>query len=226
MKKKTSNAGNEHEKQDEEKANDIRSASIVVLNKLEEEGFRNWVEKGLEVNAFVAKAEDLGFKGDAYVHLANHPDALCGAMQYRNFARCADLFHEFGGDSSAPKLPMTHFVQVLNKNLGMGEKRMLLQAAEDDKLSARDLQKLVKKSMGEDENAPEKKSWEWTVKNLVAATNRTLELASMLLRVREAQTIPDEVRNQFTILAQLLIAAKIVAWEDLKNGNTAPEEAP
>jgi hypothetical protein len=224
MKKKSRKASN-HDGQEGEKSDDIRSSYVHRLNKLEEIGFNNWIEKGKQVIEFCAKAEKLGFKGDLYVHLANHPDALCGAMQYRNFARCATLFHEFGGDSKAPKLPMTHYIQVLNKNLGMGEKRKLLRAAEDDKLSVRELQKLVTTSTGEENEAAPKKSWEWTVKYLAASTLRTFELASWLLNIRQTQTVPDEVRDKLTVLVQLLIAEKLVAWDELKAESTAPKEA-
>ena len=224
MKKKTSNAGDEYDGPDGN-ASDIRTPHIPILNELHLKEGALWVEEGEEIDKFITEGEKLGLKLDLYLHLAKHPDALCCASQYRNYHACFCLWKKLGGEGKAPKVSMTHFIQILGKNLGWGEKKELLLAAQNEKLSVRELKERIQEKTGQGKANPPKRSWDWTVTQLVAATERTFQLASWLMEIRQSHTIPDQVREHLDDLVRLFIAQKLIDWEELKAKGDDSEEA-
>ena len=105
---------------------------VTKINQEADNEVTAWLKIGKLVTDYVATFKKVKCKGDAYKILAS---SGCGHKdkQLRAYARCSELHHDLG--EAAPKLPMTHYIAVLNHNINVETQLELLREAHDKKLS-------------------------------------------------------------------------------------------
>jgi len=160
-----------------------------------------------------------GATTDLYRILAEHPDCVVGARQLRHYHQVYILTEELGGEDVFPNLTGSHLVQVLPASLNIDAKRDLLAAAEKENLSVADFKKRIRQerthepeteTTAPDPTTDSEPDWDAELGNLAGLAERTLNQLHLIHNVRRSQSIPDELREQLTVLATFLIFNDLV----------------
>jgi len=172
--------------------------AVGQINAAATEGMLAWVKIGEAVNRYVEQVSPGGRKAkhDPYMMLEKHPQSIHQAGQLRNYEACYLLFIEFGGEKSAPKLPMTHFVQVLGRRLTKTVKQGLLNKALEQNLSVSELKALVKDADTDNENDSDTKGKNWCISDVERRSASFFEvLVGITGKATSESPLSEEVRS-------------------------------
>ena len=170
---------------------------VQKLNAVAEEGLKGWLEMGRIVAEFVAAMKsDPTFGGDAYRALARHDSCVHKASQLRNYHAAYLTYNKFSGEQY-PNLTVTHYIALLTGSINLGERERLLQKANDETLSIKQLKEEIAKL-----RLPKKvqhRTWDGQCKQTASLSARLLNFLSSLHDMRSKMESQPELPENLTV---------------------------
>ena len=189
----------------------LTTDTVAKLNVLEAKSITAWLEMGKLVHDYIYKLDPKGqFKTDPYKKLSEHPDSYHKSSQLRNYEACYKLWVEQGGKEGAPKVSMTHLIQVLPKKYNYAAKRALLLKAEKEKMSVSELKAHISKEIP----SPKPAITHNYGKDLLDCLRSMGDLVSRIT-IKDKQAITKETRSQIVFSIQHLITLNVISFEEI-----------
>lgn len=187
--------------------------TVKVLNQLETSSVEGWIAMGKAVHDYIYSLHPKGqFKEDPYKKLSEHPDSVHRSSQLRNYEACYDLFVELGGKEGAPKVTMTHFIQILPRKINFEAKRKLLLKAEKEKMSVSDLKLHI--SEGKSGSGQEPTIIHNYGNDLHNCLRNLGDIISHIT-LKNKKTISNKTRSQIVFSIQHLITLNVITFEEI-----------
>ena len=195
----------------------ITKETVRILNRLEKRNIEGWISMGKVVHDYVYRLDPQGqFREDPYKKLAADPDSYHRSSQLRNYEQCWELWTKLGGKEGAPKVSMTHFIQVIPLKINVEAKRKLLLMAEQKTEQKKWSVSEFKAHIAEGKSGSSQKP---SVipdygKDLQDCLNNMANLISRIT-VKDKQSISKEARMQIVSSIQHLITLGVVTFEEI-----------
>jgi len=190
----------------------ITKEIVIKLNWLETKNIEGWLEMGKVVHDFVYKIHPKGqYRSDPYQILALHPDSCHRSSQLRNYEACWGLYTKLGGNKGAPKVSMTHLIQVLPLKINVEAKRKLLLMAEQEKWSVSEFKAHLKGKSGSDQKPVVIHNYG---KDLQDCLRNMVDLVSRIT-IKDKLSISPSTRMQIVSSVQHLVTLGVITFEEI-----------